>query len=78
MQPVSIGAYLSVTKDLCLAKSKNDLKFLILDRTAIHVDESDNHLLPKIVFSRLKDASGQQDEEAEKPKTKPQFIQAFE
>ena len=73
---MSIGAYLSTAKDICLAQAKNDLKFLILNRTAIPVAEND--LLPKIVFTRLKDASGQQGEDADKPKVKPNFVQAFE
>lgn len=73
---MSIGAYLSSAKDLCLSQAKSDLKYLILNRTAINVAEND--LLPKIIFTRLKDASGSQGEDKDKPKAKPQFIQAFE
>ena len=53
---MSIGAYLSSAKDICLAQAKSDLKYLILTRSTINMAEDD--LLPKIVFTRLKDASG--------------------
>ena len=75
-QPMTIGAYLNSAKDICMAKAKNDLKYLILTRTAIAADESGQ--LPKITFTRLKDASGSGNDEKEKVKVKPSFIQAFE
>ena len=46
VQPMCIGAYLSSAKDICLAQAKNDLKYLILNRSTINVAEDD--LLPKI------------------------------
>lgn len=73
---MTIGAYLNSAKDICMAKAKNDLKYLILTRTAIAADESGQ--LPKITFTRLKDASGSGNDEKEKVKVKPSFIQAFE
>lgn len=57
-QLMTIGAYLSATKDLCLTKAKNDLKTVVLTRTAKAVsDDSAEAQLPRIVFTRLKDAS---------------------
>lgn len=55
-QPMCISAYLNQAKDIGLQRAKNDLKNLILTRTAIPVEEDDTNL-PKILFSRIKDAS---------------------
>jgi len=51
-----ISAYLNCAKDVCLAQAKTDLRYLILERTAIAADD-DQKSLPRIVFARLKNAS---------------------
>jgi len=76
---MAIGVYLSAAKDICLARPKNDLKNIILTRTAKQVDEDNaDAQLPRIVFTRLKDASAQSADDKDKPKAKPSFVQAFE
>jgi len=55
-QPMCISAYLNSAKNICLSQAKSELKFLIMNRTAITVGEHDDSL-PKIVFRRMKDAS---------------------
>lgn len=55
-RPMSISGYLNSSKEICLQQAKNELKHLVLMRTAIPVAEDDSNL-PKIVFRRMKDAS---------------------
>lgn len=55
---MSISGYLNSAKNICLSKVKDELKFLIMKRTAITVEENDDSV-PKIIFRRMKDASDQ-------------------
>jgi len=76
---MSISAYLNSAKNICLSHAKNDLRQLIVNRTAIPATEDDTNL-PRIVFRRLKDASedNAEDSQQDKVKAKPSFLQAFE
>ena len=53
-----ISAYLNSAKNICLAQPKNELKYLMMQRTAITVGEHDDSI-PKISLRRMKDASQQ-------------------
>jgi len=77
---MSISAYLNAAKNICFAKAKNDLKYLILQRTAVSGGEDNEANLPKIIFRRMKDASEQKDDDSgqDKPRAKPSFLQACE
>ena len=73
---MSINAYLNNVKDICLNHAKNELKHLVMARTAIPASEDDSNL-PKIKLHRLKDASDESNTE-QKSKVKKSFIQAYE
>lgn len=87
--PMSIAAYMSYVKSLCLSSMKTDLKFLILDQTSMQIEQP-----PTLHFERLRMAEAmdkkaadagaaeeiEQDKEQRKGRKVNQFmfLQAYE
>lgn len=60
---MSISAYLNNMKEICLNQAKNELKHLVMARTAIPSQDENDKNLPKIKLHRLKDASDESNTE---------------